>query len=115
MILHALDAYFRRLAADEDSGIPLRGFSRQPVPFALEIGPDGELQQVLDLRDHSGKKPVPRQLVVPEAAKRTVAVMPKFLWDNSGYVLGADSKGKPERSAQCFEAFRRSCASLRRG
>ncbi len=106
MILQALDAYFRRLAADEDSGIPLRGFSRQPVPFALELGPDGELKQVLDLRDHSGKKPVPRQLVVPEAAKRTVAVMPNFLWDNSGYVLGADSKGKPERSAQCFEAFR---------
>ncbi|MBI5520663.1 MAG: type I-C CRISPR-associated protein Cas8c/Csd1 [Desulfovibrio sp.] len=106
MILHALNDYYKRLAGDESSGIPLRGFSRQPVPFALEIAPDGTLKQVLDLRVQNGKKLVPRQLVVPEAVKRTVAVAPNFIWDNTGYVLGADEKGKPERAAKAFEAFR---------
>ena len=33
---------------------------------------------------------------------------PNFLWDNSSYLLGADEKGKPERSRACFEA----CALL---
>lgn len=107
MILQALDAYYKRLAADEDSGIPLRGFSRQPVPFALEIGPEGELKQVLDLRDHSGRRPAPRQLVVPEALKTSgKGFSANFLWDNTGYVLGADDKDKPERAAKASESFR---------
>ena len=106
MILQALNDYYKRLAEDESSGIPLRGFSRQPVPFALEIAPDGELLQVLDLRVQNGKKLVPQQLVVPEAVKRTAGVAANFIWDNTGYVLGADEKGKPERAIKAFEAFR---------
>ena len=65
MILQALNDYYERLAEDEESGIPLRGFSRQPVPFALEIDADGTLKQVLDLRVQDGKKMRARQLVVP--------------------------------------------------
>lgn len=33
---------------------------------------------------------------------------PRTLCDNTSYLLGADEKGKPERSRQCFEA----CAAL---
>lgn len=107
MILHALNELYKRLADDESSGIPLRGFSRQPVPFALEIAPDGELKQVLDLRVQNGKKLVARQLVVPEALKRSgTKAPPNFIWDNTGYVLGADEKGKPERATKAFESFR---------
>lgn len=113
MILQALNQYYTRLAEEADSGIPLRGFSRQPVPFALEIGPDGELKQVLDLRDHSGKKPVPKPLVVPEAIKRSgTKPPPNFLWDNTGYVLGADNKGKPDRAAWAFETFRQNLRNV---
>lgn len=106
MILQALNQYYGRLAGDEESGIPLRGFSRQPVSFALEIDADGGLKQVLDLRVQNGKKLVARQLVVPAALKRSVGIAANFLWDNTGYVLGADEKGKPERAAKAFEAFR---------
>ena len=35
---------------------------------------------------------------------RTVGILPNFLWDNSSYLLGADEKGKPERSRNCFRA-----------
>lgn len=107
MILHALNEFYQRLTEDESSGIPLRGFSRQPVPFALEIAPDGTLKQVLDLRVQNGKKLVPKQLVVPEPLKTSGSgFSANFLWDNTGYVLGADTKGKPERSAKGFQAFR---------
>jgi len=107
MILQALNDYYERLAEDEESSIPLRGFSRQPVPFALEIDADGTLKQVLDLRVQDGKKMRARQLVVPEAIKRSgTKPPPNFLWDNTGYVLGRDEKGKPERAAAAFAAFR---------
>jgi CRISPR-associated protein Csd1 len=115
MILQALNEYYQRLAEDEDSGIPLRGFSRQPVPFALEIGPDGALKQVADLRVQSGKRLVPRQLVVPAALKRSVGIAANFLWDNTGYVLGADEKDRPDRAAKTFEAFRNEVRSVAAG
>lgn len=115
MILQALNEYYERLAGEDGADIPLRGFSRAKVSFALEIGRSGELQQVLDLRDMTDKKPRPRQLVVPAAVKRTVAVAANFLWDNTGYVLGADAKGKPERARETFEAFRDKLATVADG
>jgi CRISPR-associated protein Csd1 len=84
MILQALNELYQRLAEDEESGIPLRGFSRQPVPFALEIDRDGTLKQVLDLRSHDGKKLAPRQLIVPATVKRSVGIAANFLWDSMG-------------------------------
>jgi CRISPR-associated protein Csd1 len=106
MILHALNELYKRLAEDAGSGIPPRGFSWQPVPFALEIAPDGTLKQVLDLRDDS-KKRMARLLVLPEPLKTSGSgVSANFLWDNTGYVLGVDTKGKPERSSRAFRSFR---------
>jgi CRISPR-associated protein Csd1 len=84
MILQALNELYQRLVEDEESGIPLRGFSRQPVPFALEIDRDGTLKQVLDLRSHDGKKLAPRQLIVPATVKRSVGIAANFLWDSMG-------------------------------
>jgi len=108
MILQSLDSYYERLQADEASGAPVLGFSRQKIHFALALDPAGELIQVADLRDAGGKKPVPRPMTVPfdPNVKRTVGVVSYFLWDNTKYVLGMDDKGKPERVRQCFEAFR---------
>ena len=106
MILQALNEYYERLAGEEGSEIPLRGFSRQPVLFALEIDAAGTLRQVLDLRDDS-KKRAPAQLVLPEPLKTPGSgFSANFLWDNTGYVLGVDAKDKPDRAAKSFQAFR---------
>jgi CRISPR-associated protein Csd1 len=106
MILQALNDYYERLVGEEDSAIPLRGFSRQPVPFALEIDASGTLRQVLDLRDES-KKRAAAQLVLPEPLKTPGSgFSANFLWDNTGYVLGADAKDKPDRARMSFQAFR---------
>lgn len=50
----------------------------------------------------------PREMAVPAHVKRASGIAANFLCDNSTYLLGADEKGKPERSIQCFEA----CAKL---
>ncbi|MBA1330734.1 hypothetical protein QQ73_06020, partial [Candidatus Endoriftia persephone str. Guaymas] len=67
---------------------------------------------------HSGKKPLPVQMLVPGQAKPSGSGLnPCFLWDNSayllGYVLPQQSKESDEkyqkridRTQRAFEAFR---------
>ncbi len=106
MILQALNAYYNRLREDSASGIALPDFSPQKISYALVIDLEGRLVEVQDIRDTSGKKPRPILLMVPEAVIRSVGVASNFLWDNTGYVLGIDDKGNPERTRQTFEAFK---------
>jgi CRISPR-associated protein Csd1 len=87
-MLAGLKGYYDRLAEDEDSGIAPYGYSEEKISFALVLSRDGELLQVLDLRDTSTRKPTPRTMQVPRAVKRTVAIAPNFLWDKASYVLG---------------------------
>lgn len=107
MILQALNTYYDRLREDSESGIAMPGFAPQKISYALVIDREGELVEIQDIRDTSGKKPRPVQLKVPEATIRTsTKIAPNFMWDNTGYVLGFDDKGKPERTRQTFEAFK---------
>ena len=112
MILTALADYYERRCQEDESEMPLSGFSRQKIHFALNLAPNGALAGVLDLRQQDGKKVVPTELVVPEVVKRASGIAANFLWDNIGYVLGADEKGKPERSAKTFEAFKALCHAV---
>jgi CRISPR-associated protein Csd1 len=104
MILQALNGYYERLLTDPEVDISEFGFGRQGVHFALTLDRNGTLVgRPLDLRDEKGR---PRRTEVPGPAVRTVGVVPNFAWDNTGYVLGADEKGKPERTAQTHAAFK---------
>jgi CRISPR-associated protein Csd1 len=107
MILRSLKDYYDRLVAAGDEDIPKFGFARQKVHFCLVLNPRGELVAVQDLRSVVGNRIVPLELIVPEPVKRTVGIAANFLWDNTGYVLGADNKGRPDRALQAFEVFRR--------
>ncbi|MBL7213300.1 MAG: type I-C CRISPR-associated protein Cas8c/Csd1, partial [Desulfobacteraceae bacterium] len=106
MILQALDIYYNRLEKDTNVDIPPLGFNTKGISFSLLLNHEGKLLQVLDLRETSGKRLVPKQMIVPEAVIKSVNIAANFMWDNAGYVLGADNKGKPERSMKTFEAFR---------
>ncbi len=111
MILQALTAYYEELLRQGKTAAP--GWDEAfNVSFGLEIGDNGELVSLIDLREMQlrGKKQVllPKQMRVPFHVKRSSGVAANFLCDNSSYILGADEKGKPERSKQCFEA----CADL---
>lgn len=108
MILNALSRYYEILAKDESSEIPLYGYSRAKVDFALVISPEGELIDVIPLKveGNKGKKLVSRMLTVPEQKIRSSGISPNFMCDNSTYVLGVDKKGKPDRSKEAFIAFK---------
>jgi len=107
MILQALNNYYERLADNANVAIPSLGFSSQKIHFALLLNREGELLQVLDLRETQGKRLLPKQMIVPEAVLKSVNIAANFMWDSTGYVLGADNKGKPERSMETFKAFKK--------
>lgn len=107
MILQALNNCYQRFKDDPSIDIPLTGFGRQKVHFCIVINGEGEIVQVKDLRDMSGKKAVPVELILPQLGKkRSVGIEPNFTWDNTAYVFGADSKGNDDRAIECFHAFK---------
>jgi CRISPR-associated protein Csd1 len=104
MILSALNDYYERLLTNGVEGISPIGYSREKISYAILLAPDGALVGVDDIRDYSGKKPVPRSASVPQPEKRTVGVKPNFLWDKTSYVLGVSATSK--RASQEHIAFR---------
>lgn len=110
MMLQALNGYYQRLSSDGEKDIPVFGFGFQKIYFALLINKKGELSGdgVLDLRISKKKKNVPRLINVPQELEERAGskIAPHFLWDNTGYALGADDKGKPEAAIKKFDAFK---------
>lgn len=109
MILQALTEYYRMLA---DSGkISPPGWSEVKVSFALCIGADGTLEQVVSVQTEQtkGRKTVlaPQPMMLPAPVKRSSGVAANFLCDNSSYLLGVDNKGKPQRTLECFQACKK--------
>lgn len=104
MILQALTHYYEDLL---DRGTIARpGWNLSKISYGLLLDDNGKLVQLLHLQVPQGKKMtlVPQEYALPAPVKRSSGVAANFLWDNSGYLLGADNKGKPERSAKCFAA-----------
>ncbi|WP_417849350.1 type I-C CRISPR-associated protein Cas8c/Csd1 [Thalassoglobus sp.] len=108
MILQALNNYYERLSADPEADVAAFGFSRQRIAYAVVIEKNGAFHSIEDLRTQEGKKLLARSLVVCGGAKPSGSgVNPCFLWDNPTYMLGyKPDDPKPERTLQCFEAFR---------
>jgi CRISPR-associated protein Csd1 len=112
--IHALTTYYERLAADPSQEIARLGFAQEKIAFCVVLTPRGELRQVQDLRveEETGgktKKKVlrPRLVTVPDRGGRSgTLIKANFLFDNTGYALGVDGKGRPARSREAFEAFR---------
>lgn len=107
MILQSLVTLYEQRG--EQGALERPGWSPVKVSWGLEIDDEGQLRYLVPLQQEvlKGKKTVlaPRVMNVPAPVKRTVGIEANFLCDNASYVLGADDKGKPERTKQCFEAF----------
>lgn len=101
-ILQALAGYYDRMAARGEVEAP--GWSREKFGWCVVIDAEGEPVDVLDLRDTSGKKPLPKLYEVPASVKRSSQVAPNFLWDKTAYALGRTA-GEPKRTAQEHAAF----------
>ena len=106
MILQALTQYYEDLLVLGQIDRP--GWNQAKVSYGLALDGDGQLVRLLHLQQEAvrGKKTVlaPQDLLVPTPVKRSSGVLANFLCDNSGYLLGADNKGKPARTADCFAA-----------
>ncbi|SHI91447.1 CRISPR-associated protein, Csd1 family [Geosporobacter subterraneus DSM 17957] len=110
MILQSLVNYYEILASDADSDIPRLGYGKANVSYAVNLSADGELLNIIPLKINvqKGKKlvEVPQSMEVPEQEKKSVGIKSNFLCENSSYMFGIDNKGKPERSKECFKAFK---------
>lgn len=107
MILQALNNYYRRKCDDADPAqrLPAYGLEQKEIPFLLEITTEGDLVQLVDTRTLNGKKKVAQSFRVPQDEKKASGVIANLLWDTLEYVLGIDTKGKPERVVQQHAQF----------
>lgn len=108
MILQALNDYYRRKCDDPDPAqrLPAFGLEQKEIPFVLEITTEGELVQLVDTRTLNEKKKKVAQIFrVPQGEKKASGVIANLLWDTLEYVLGIDTKGKPERVVQQHAQF----------
>lgn len=116
-VLPALIDYYKRLEADPKQAVAGFGFSREKIHFCVVLEPDGALSggRLSDVRETSDRgKPIPTLMTVPDGGGRQgTGLKPFFCWDNTGYALGRDNKGKPERAIQMFAAFREQHLSMR--
>ncbi|MCI8465185.1 MAG: type I-C CRISPR-associated protein Cas8c/Csd1 [Lachnospiraceae bacterium] len=99
MIFYELTRLYEKLVKQGKIGAP--GWMDEKVSYGILLGKDGEIRQLLSLKDENGK---PRKMRVPEHQTRTSGVLAFFLWDNAGYLLGTDGGGKPEKAMERFAA-----------
>ena len=102
MILQALADQYEALAQEGKIAEP--GWCDAKVSLAAELSEEGELLRLFPLLENDGKKDRPRILKVPEQVKKTSGIAANFLCDNGTYLLGIDTKGKPERARLSFQA-----------
>ena len=105
MILQALTQYYKALA--EQGAISRPGWNIAKISYALNLNNAGQVVQILHLQKEvqRGKKTTlaPQEMQLPSPVKRSgKGTSANFLWDNSGYILGANAKDSPARTAECF-------------
>ena len=108
MILQSLNAYYHRKcdSADPAERLPEFGIEQKDIPFLLEIAPDGTLVQMVDTRaTYTRGKKLAQSFRVPQGVKKTSGVAANLLWDTVEYVLGIDTRGKPDRVAEQHSMF----------
>lgn len=106
MILQVLKEYYDRKAADPEGGLAPEGFEPKAIPFVLVLDAEGKLVQLADRREGEGRKRQAKSVLVPQGVKKTSGVAANLLWDTAEYVLGVDTKGRPERVTEQHAAFR---------
>jgi CRISPR-associated protein Csd1 len=105
MILNALYDYYQRKTQEQDTDLAPFGFERKEIPFVLVLNTQGELIQIEDTREISGKKKIAKSFLVPQGEKKASGIAANLFWDNAEYVLGINVKGKAERVTEQHRAF----------
>ena len=106
MIIQALYNYYQTLLEDSKSGISPPGFSSARISHCLIVSKQGQLINIVDLRDTQNNKLVSPRMIVPEQIKRSSGIAPNFICDVCSYVLGLPQKGKEDKKGRARECFR---------
>jgi len=78
------------------------------VDFAINIDDNGNILDIIDIRQHENNRKIRRTLLLPEAPRgRTSNIKAAFLCDSSGYLLGDDRKRGDEKFAASSALHRR--------
>ncbi|MCI8997116.1 MAG: type I-C CRISPR-associated protein Cas8c/Csd1 [Lachnospiraceae bacterium] len=102
MIFYELVKLYEQLVQQEKISAP--GWTDEKVSYGLMLNREGEVVQLVSLRNDDGKA---GRLRVPQHPGRTSGVLPFFLWDNGTYLLGIQGAGKPEKARERFEASKK--------
>ncbi len=107
MIFGALCDLYDRFQEDPEYDVAPRTRSYQKIAWAVVIDRNGDLVDIQDVRQPSGRRLAPKRvLVLGETKPSGSGLNPCFLWDNPAYLLGWDPE-KPERAERAFAEFRR--------
>jgi CRISPR-associated protein Csd1 len=112
MILQELERYYERKASDPDTALAPEGFEQKEIPFVIVLKSDGQFVQIEDTRSGEGKKKRAQPFLVPQGVKRAVNISANLLWDTAEYVLGIDTRGKPDRVVLQHASFVERLAEL---
>lgn len=92
MMLQALVDFDRRQRATPGEAPAPEGYTKEKISFGLVIGLDGNLLDIVDLREETGKKLTPRSMSVPQAEKKASKIISNMFWDKTQYVLGLEAE-----------------------
>ncbi len=96
MILQRLIEYYeRKLVSGE---IAKEGWIPADIDFLIILDDAGNAVSLSDLREFSGKKPMPKRMYVPNIGKQALKHTnsgkdANLLWDNASFVFGLGDKG----------------------
>lgn len=111
MIIDSLYHLYGRYLNDPQIDIPRNGFSTQSISFEIVLEPDGTLHAISPISTDKQSK---RLMVLGDTKPSGSGINPCFLWDNAVYLLGIKPEDpKPERTLECFQAYRNSHESVR--
>ena len=102
MILQSLVKYYDALVAKGEIAGP--GWSSVKVSWGLEIDKNGNVLDVLPLRQESEnkKKLLPRLMTLPAPVKKSSGEKSNFLWENAEYLLCFNTKDNLEKTEKRF-------------
>jgi CRISPR-associated protein Csd1 len=94
MILNALCEYYDILSSNSSVEIAKSGYSIAKISYAIVLDDNGTILSFMDLRETSGKKLVPKILLLPKVKDKTMDVKTSAfpLWDNAQFVFGYSKK-----------------------
>jgi CRISPR-associated protein Csd1 len=108
VILQALVDYYgrRQRSANPSRRLPAPGLEDKAVPFVIELDRAGHVMQLLDTRQHDGKRLVAKTFLVPQGEKKTSGVKANLLWDSAEYAIGLSRGRKGGGETTPTQAFR---------